>query len=88
MNHSHVPYQDIGPNDCRMIFGRDMHHRTVLNISSLSDADVIDVATEHHVEPDARLRPNMSVTDDRRIGGNKSIWRDDRMGIVPWQDDW
>ena len=41
-----------------------VHHRQVLDIGALADADVIDVAANDDVHPDRRFGANLHVADD------------------------
>src|SRR5690606_27202354 len=47
----------------------------VLNVGAAPDANDVDVAAQHAVEPDAGLRPDHHVADDPRAGRDEDVRR-------------
>jgi len=41
----------------------DVNRRIVLDIDTVADANVTDIAPDNGIEPDARFLPNMHITD-------------------------
>src|SRR6202000_3433625 len=73
MDHRHMadhhPAADFGP----LPLARDMNDRAVLNVRPLAHTDVIGVAAQHAIEPDAGAGADSDVTDDHRIVGDEGI---------------
>ena len=52
------------PDDQRMGIVRDMQHAEILHIRPVPDADVMHIAPDHGIEPDAAILTQHDIADD------------------------
>ena len=53
-----------------------MKNRAVLNVYPVTDADGIDIAAQHRVEPDAAFVADDRVADNRGVVCQKTVFAD------------
>ena len=77
MEHDAVPYCDVIPDDRRMSVGHiiafvmgDVDHAQILNIASVADFDMVDVASHDASEPDTDIFAHIDPSDDIGGGGD------------------
>ena len=52
------------PNDQGVGIMRHVQHAEILHVGPVPDTDMIDVAPDHGIEPDAALFPHHYIADD------------------------
>ena len=80
MQHRRMAYRDEVPNDCGESSLRYVNDRAVLDVCAFPDSNVVAIAAQHAVEPDAGVRPDLDVADDLRALFDKRGVGD------PWAD--
>ena len=65
-----MPYGHVIAHHARVFIG-DMAHTVVLDVRVMADNDPVNVAAQHAAEPDARLFPNLRVTNHPRAVGDE-----------------
>jgi hypothetical protein len=55
--------RDVTPNDQRVSIMSDMQHAEVLHVGPISDPNVVHIAADHGVEPDAALLTHHHIAD-------------------------
>lgn len=58
----------------------------ILNVAARANADRVDIAAQHAIEPDTRLRANRDTADDLTTGRNKRSVVDHRHLTVKWDE--
>jgi hypothetical protein len=54
----------------------EMYNRAILNVRTLANFDVFQVASQDTIKPDTRFFTNSNGTDNHCTGGNESGWVD------------
>ncbi len=62
---------DAVANDERPFVERDVAHGQVLNVGLLADTNVVHIAADDGVEPDAALIADFNIADDGGIRGDE-----------------
>lgn len=52
---------------------RDVHHRTILHVAAISEADPVYIAAKHGLIPDAALRAHRYIPNDIRRGRHETV---------------
>ena len=79
---------DLVADDKRTHFAGHMQDTAVLNIRALADADIVDIAAHHGVEPhtaffaDGHIADHLGAFDDER----RSV--DDRLAFLVGMNHW
>lgn len=82
MAHEHV-FADDGRIATRAIKVRiAVYDGAVLDVAARADADCVDVAAQHAIEPDACLRADRHLADDLTPRRDEGRVMDDRHGPV------
>ena len=78
MHHGTVADRDLIAEDGGIAIGCDVQGGLVLDIGPFTDPDPLDVGAQHRAEEDARILPDLDITDHRGPG------RDPHRGMQPW----
>jgi hypothetical protein len=68
-----VPYGNIIPDDRLGPFIGAMQYSSILNIDLIANPDLVHVSTNDGIEPNAAIISHYSISDNRRIGSQKTI---------------
>ena len=68
MQQRQVPHRDVAAHDGADPARGDVDHRAVLDVGILADPDARPVAPQNRVEPDAAVRGDLDLADQRRVG--------------------
>ena len=74
MNNGRMSYAHIVTNAGWIFFVGTVDDGIVLDVDPVADADAIDIATDHGIEPDAAMVAHPHIANNGGIGCNEYIF--------------
>src|SRR5690606_38111272 len=83
-----MAYGHIIANSCWRFLIRGVDNCSILNVYFVTDFNIVDISSNHGIEPNTALLPHHHITNNGGIFGNVAIIRYDGVFPVNWFYNW